>query len=638
MARPVVLCGLGRIGLRVLESLRAAGLTTVALDLRAVPDDPRLAGVTVIAGDCRRVDLLEQAGVKTAEAVVIVTSDDLVNISTALLVRRLNPDVRVVVRMFNQNLIERFAGAVRNTVALSVSALVAPVIALTAVSGNTLGAFKLDDGPRQVSELVVTHDSPLAGRTLADVATEAELIVVAHVPAGGDALLLQAVRDDAVLRAGDRLVVCGTPAALQRLQERLRGDLLPGVQWAGAVRRWLRTARRTLLEVDLSVKIITPVLFVTLLASTLTFRYGFNLPWGDGLYQTVNIIATGSELHGEDRPEWAKVFLSVLKLAGAALVAGFTAILTNYLIRARLGGALEARRVPDGGHVVVCGLGNIGYRVVEELTAMGEQVVAVDKSGGGPFVETVRRKGVPTFVGDATVPEVLRQMRAETAKVVIAATASELANLEIALLVREMRPGQRVVVRLFDPEFAEAVRDAADIRHALSASALAAPAFAAAVYGDRVLTLFTAAGRALVVIDLVVNDAEDHLNNKMLLALALDYALLPVALSGHDLRNAGNYRLQVGDKLTVVAEMADFERLLRLQPSPAVHSVMIESYPESAKDTLLALLCAKRNCTPEEAAAMLAGGPFSLAEKLTLGEARELIAQLEREKIAARMA
>jgi hypothetical protein len=29
------------------------------------------------------------------------------------------------------------------------------------------------------------------------------------------------------------------------------------------------------------------------------------------------------------------VFISVLKLAGAALVAGFTAILTNYLIRAR---------------------------------------------------------------------------------------------------------------------------------------------------------------------------------------------------------------------------------------------------------------------------------------------------------------
>ena len=66
------------------------------------------------------------------------------------------------------------------------------------------------------------------------------------------------------------------------------------------------------------------------------------------------------------------------------------------------------RRVPDGGHVVVCGLGNIGYRVVEELTAMGERVVAIDKYGEGPFHDTVRHKGVPTFIGDATVPAILR--------------------------------------------------------------------------------------------------------------------------------------------------------------------------------------------------------------------------------------
>ena len=218
----------------------------------------------------------------------------------------------------------------------------------------------------------------------------------------------------------------------------------------------------------------------------------------------MNIVATGAELHGEDRPQWAKVFLSVLKLSGAALIAAFTAIFTQYLIRAKLGGALEVRRVPDSGHVVVCGLGNIGYRLVMELTAMGERVVAIDKVADNPFIATVRRKGVPTFVGDATLPEVLKQARAESAKAVIAATSSELANLEIALLVREVNPKQRVVVRLNDPQFAEAVRDAADIRHAMSIPSLAAPAFVAAIFGDRVQTLVTAAGRTLVVIDLVI--------------------------------------------------------------------------------------------------------------------------------------
>ena len=54
MERPVVLCGLGRVGRRVLDSLRAAGLPTVVIDLNAAPDDPALAGVTYFKGDCRR--------------------------------------------------------------------------------------------------------------------------------------------------------------------------------------------------------------------------------------------------------------------------------------------------------------------------------------------------------------------------------------------------------------------------------------------------------------------------------------------------------------------------------------------------------------------------------------------------------
>src|SRR5262245_10699940 len=83
--RPVVLCGLGRVGWRVLDSLRAAGLPAVVIDIKTDPTDPRVTGVTCLKGDCRQVELLERAGVRDARAVVIVTSDDLVNISTALL-------------------------------------------------------------------------------------------------------------------------------------------------------------------------------------------------------------------------------------------------------------------------------------------------------------------------------------------------------------------------------------------------------------------------------------------------------------------------------------------------------------------------------------------------------------------------
>ncbi len=605
------------------------------VDTKAPSDDPRLSGVTVIQGDCRRPDILERAGVRTAHGVLIVTGEDIVNVSTALLARRLNPNARIVVRMFNQNLLARFGSAVKNTVALSVSALTAPVLALTAATGDVLGAFKLDSGPQQVSELIVREGSDLAGRSIGDVAGQYTLIPLAYTPADGKARLLLDVHGDARLSPGDRLVVCGTPNHLSPLLEKIRGALLPGVLWAGAVRRSLRTAHRTLIEVDLGVKVITPILFVTLLVSTLIFRYGIGTTWSEGLYRTVSVTSTGSDLHGDKGEEWVKIFLSVLKLAGAALVAGFTAILTNYLIRARLGGVLEIRRVPDGGHVVVCGLGNVGYRCVEELTAIGERVVAIDQVSGNPFIATCRRKGVPTFVGDATVIEVLRQVRADTAKAVIAATPSDLANLEIALLVRELNPAQRVVVRVSDPQFAEAVRESADIQYAASIPTLAAPAFAAALFGDRVQTLITTAGRTLVVVEFVVQPDDPCLNGQSLRASVIDYRFLPIALNGTDPAAIADRRLKPGDRLTAVAGLRDLERLLRREPAIRDWGVMVLGFPVTAKDALIPIIRAERHCTHDAAENVLASTPFGVAAGRTRGEAEELQAKLSRERVRA---
>ncbi len=635
MDRPVIICGLGKVGWRVLDSVRAAGLPVVVVDTHTAPDDPRLKGVKAIKGDCRQLEVLEQAGIREAGGVVLATSDDLVNISTAFLVRSVNPTARLVVRMFNQNLLTRLGLTVNNTVALSVSALTAPILALAAVSGDALGAFKLEEGSRQVVETVVAEGSELSGKTIAAIAESYRLLPLALRPREGEPRFLLDVPADVVLSPGDRFVFCGAPADIQPLLARERGDIFPGIRWAGRVRRWVRTARRTLWEVDLSVKIATPALFATILASTLVFRYGLDTDWTDGLYNTVSLVATGAELHGEHKPGWAKVFLSVLKIAGAALVAGFTAIFTQYLIRARLGGALEVRRVPDGGHVVVCGLGNVGYRLVEELTAMGERIVALDIATDNPFLATVRRKGVPTFIGDATVPEALKQANAGSAKAVIAATSSELANLEIALLVREMNPKQRVVLRLNDPQFAQAVRAASRIRYALSIPALAAPAFTAALFGDRVQLLFTAAGRTLVVIDVVVDPGDQFLEGKSLRALSLDYRLLPVSAAGRSATLLRDYRLKAGDRVTVVSELTDLERFVRREAVPAASAVVVESWAAACREFLVKHLTQTRGLLPEQAEAILNAGPFMLQENLTNGMAQELMERLAGEGVKA---
>jgi Trk K+ transport system NAD-binding subunit len=638
VSRTVVLCGLGRVGWRVLESLRSTGASVTVIELNARDGDPRLTGVTVIRGDCRHPEVLDRAGVRAASGVLVVTSDDLVNVATVLAVRKLNPDVRIVVRMFNQNLITRLGAIVKNTVALSVSALTAPLLALAAVSGESLAAFAVGPAPQQLTELTIDTTSPVRGERIADVAARFRVLVIAYTPASGGLQLLVDVPGDAVLADGDRLVVCGSPHAIETLTS--DGKAIVGVLWAGGVRRLVRTVRRTVAAVDTPVQLASVVLFVSLLVSCLVFRFGVGSTWADSLYQTVSVVATGAELHGEDKPGWVKVFLSVLKLTGAALIAGFTAIFTNYLLKARLRGAFEERRIPDGGHVVVCGLGNIGYRCVQELLRLGVKVVAIERAADNPFAATVRRMGAAVVAGDATVPEVLSQARAGTARAVIAATASELVNLEVALLVRELNPTQRVVVRIADPDFAQAVRDAADIRLALSPPALAGPAFATALLGDRVQALAPIGDRTIALVELIA-DPGDELCDRTIHELMVDYHFLPLGVAGAEpFAETGvtkGHRMKVGEKLIAAIDLKDLERMLRREPPAPIWSVLIDDFPISARGELESLIRTARGCTTAEAQAMLAGKGFAVLERTNRGRAEELVSRLVREKVTARV-
>ncbi len=326
----------------------------------------------------------------------------------------------------------------------------------------------MEDGDTcQIAEFTVAANSPLLNRTLGDEARRYEAAVVAHMPAGGKPRFVHEVDDQALLAAGDRVVVCAPAASLAPLLTQEGNESFPELLWAGLVKRLARVIWRTVAMVDLPVKICTSVLATVILISMLIFHLGLtNEPLIDAFYRTISLIATGADMHGDklEPGAWQKAFISGLRLSGAALIAAFTAIFTNYLIRANLGGALEARRIPDSGHIIVCGLGNIGYRVVEQLLAQGELVVAIERSRDNPFIATARRQKVAVMIGDATMREVLEQAHAASARAVLALTNNELVNLEIALMVRELAPKQRVVLRVVEANLAQTLRQTANIK------------------------------------------------------------------------------------------------------------------------------------------------------------------------------
>jgi hypothetical protein len=126
-----------------------------------------------------------------------------------------------------------------------------------------------------------------------------------------------------------------------------------------------------------------------------------------------------------------------------------------------------------------------------------------------------------------------------------------------------------VVLHLSDPHLAQMLRESANIRLALSIPLLAAPAFVAALFGDRVQSMLFIQGRMLGVVDLLVPPQDSTLAGRTVQSVASDYKLLPVAVldrQGKLLPRPLDARLDGGYRLVAISALPDLQSLLRREP------------------------------------------------------------------------
>ena len=186
-------------------------------------------------------------------------------------------------------------------------------------------------------------------------------------------------------------------------------------------------------------------------------------------------------------------------LFGAAALAILFALVTDVLVSARLARVLGGLPRQLRGHVIVCGLGNIGCRVVEHLVGLDVLLVAVEQQETNRFLPAVRRLGAPALIADIRLTETLQALQVGQARSLVVVTSSDVVNLEAALNANELNPDLRVELRLFDPDLAARVERAFGIQISRSPSALAAPAFAAAAEGERVVAVISVGVPVLLV-------------------------------------------------------------------------------------------------------------------------------------------
>lgn len=403
----VVVCGLGRFGLRIVELLREKGVRVVAITSHETREDRRVAaldlGAELLTGDFRFPDTREAAGLESARALILATSNDLVNLETALDIRGQHPDLCLVMRHSD----ERLGNRLQHDFDIN-HVLVPPMLAAP-----------------HFAEAIL---APPPERT-------------APPPA--------------------------SPAKKRRTRRRVpRTDL-----------------------------VLLMLLFcLLLLGGMLVFHQNLKLSYIDAAYFTVTILTTVGfgDFNLQEEPGPIKLFGMVLMFGGVLLLATLSSLLTNYILS---GAAQQARAERTArryrGHVILCGLGSVGFAVAEQLRARNMRVVIVDLTPEDSLFRDLAAQ-LPVILGDATRPDTLQRAGIRRARAVLAATSSDALNLEIGLtaqaLVEELRPGSplTLVLRCFDPELAHRIHRVSQNYTLLSSAELAAPLFVeAALHPDK---------------------------------------------------------------------------------------------------------------------------------------------------------
>ena len=340
----------------------------------------------------------------------------------------------------------------------------------------------------------------------------------------------------------------------------------------GSVRAWMSTPERRLVRFG-------AVLIGSAAVSAIFFELVAGLSPLDAISYVITLL-TGAALPADIDAASANVALRVyaifLSLFGAAIVAVVYAFITDALIRSQLLQALGRRTVPKDihDHVIVAGLGSIGYRVALEIAERGIRVVALEVDDDSRFVAPARAAGIPVVIGDARHPEILEELRLSTCRAIVAATSDDLVNLSAALNARALRPGLRVVVRLYDPEFALRVQHGFAIRFTRSVSHLAAPAFAAAAVRSEVVATVPVGDKRVILFARLRVPAGSMLEGRLAASIGGAGALriLAVADPGSEIARwafPADEVLDAGEEIVVAATRAGLADVLRLATTDA---------------------------------------------------------------------
>lgn len=214
-------------------------------------------------------------------------------------------------------------------------------------------------------------------------------------------------------------------------------------------------------------------------------------------------------------------------------------------------------------HIVLVGLGHLGFRVAQKLHEMGESIVVLEINAGTHTTIAARDMGIPVILADARHPGSLEGANVKDARTIILASQNDAMNLQIALKARSLNPKIQVVIRIFDEEFAHSLQDQFGFI-ALSATEMAAPVFAAAAAGADVTNPISIEGQLLGLARLTIKPNSPFVDKTV--GYVEDNYHLNIVLLRHDhsseMHPTDSCPLHSGDTLAVLGGPTQLNRLV----------------------------------------------------------------------------
>lgn len=218
-----ILCGYGRIGSVIADEFRRQTTPFVIIDTDAQRVQAAQArGYAVIQADASHDDTLLGAGIQRARGLVAAVGTDAENVYTILTARVLRPDLFVVGRAESEDSISKLRRAGADRV-ISPYQIGATQMAQTALRPAVVDFVELATSSENlelsIEQVVIAPRSRLANRSLVDANLRQRFGVIVVCIQRQNGKMEFNPPSDAVMQAGDQLVVLGPPVRLKDLED-----------------------------------------------------------------------------------------------------------------------------------------------------------------------------------------------------------------------------------------------------------------------------------------------------------------------------------------------------------------------------------------------------------------------------------